>query len=120
MKIKLPEPLPSEHWPSEVSSCDLIRIVRTIHSSPIDFDEGDLASRIHLHTRYGLKHVSIEDIDTTQWALCSDLVDEYTQMTTPAPPIVFDPQSKSIIDGTHRARAALLRGDGHIWAYCPL
>lgn len=94
--------------------------VREIHSCVEDFDEGDLGDRLYAYDRYELECIDLAAVDADEWALCEEQAQEYADMPGAFPPIVFDAPNQSIIDGTHRVNAALLRGDTAIWAYCPV
>ena len=46
-----------------------------------------------------------------------DLVADYAQQDTDAPPIIVDLEHGIIIDGNHRAEAAVKRGQSDVLAY---
>lgn len=102
----------------EMTGYDMAAWVRTIHSSPQDFDEGDLRERLERHRRYRLMNIDLARLNPSEWTVCETLVNEYAhaRFDTQAPPIVVDPYD-SIIDGIHRVNAALSRGETQILAY---
>jgi len=120
--MKFPHPnlasqlLPSFNWPEKIESHVLIDRVRPLHQRPMDFDEGDLIDRIEQHAVYRLEWVELERLDPDEWATDATQIASYAQMEGNMPPIVIDAYD-SIIDGTHRVNAALLRGERKILAY---
>lgn len=121
MKIAKPKTLictlPVGEWAPRIEVSELIQVVRKIHASPQDFDDGDLTDRLYKFSTYQLKEIPLDTLDALEWSSADWMVDEYAALSTQAPPIVYDPKKKSIIDGTHRALAAIARGHTHIWAY---
>lgn len=121
MKIPKPSPLvctlPVGEWAPQIPVSDLVKIVQKIHASPQDFDEGDLMDRLYKFDMYQLQELPLDTLDAFQWSSADWMVDEYAALSTQAPPIVYDPKQKSIIDGTHRALAAIAKGQTHILAY---
>ena len=96
-------------------------LVKGIHRRLHDFEEGDLVDRIYWFRQYKLVELPISNIDLAEWdlddALVTDHVAEIMRSKHTMPPIVFDPISKSIIDGTHRANAYHQLGMKTIPAY---
>lgn len=107
---------PGSSWPMAMDCYAVGKWVRTLHSSPQDFDEGDLLERIERHAHYKLQSIALNRLDPHEWTVCESLAQEYATLDTPCPPIVIDPYD-SIIDGTHRVNAALRRGEATILAY---
>jgi hypothetical protein len=114
--VRLPALLPDPTWPSHLEGAEIVAWVRTLHSSPIDFDEGDLEERLWDHAPYALRTIALDSVDAHEWALCEEQIQEYAAMESVAPPIVVD-RHGSIIDGTHRVNAALRRGHTGVLAY---
>lgn len=96
-------------------------LVKGIHRRLHDFEEGDLVDRIYWFSQYKLVELPISNIDLDEWDLDDDLVTDHVaeimRSKHTMPPIVFDPISKSIIDGTHRANAYHKLGMKTIPAY---
>lgn len=103
-------------WPSHKSDAEVYKFVASLHD-PRDLAEGDLSDRIYNNEIYRLEYVALSTINATEWSLCEELAREYASKAGDFPPIVFDQEKHSIIDGTHRVNAALLRGDTYILAY---
>jgi hypothetical protein len=105
-------------YPPELDAPDILDYVKEIHHnmSGEDFAEGNLTDRIYYFDNYELKMLPISKI-RLEWATDWSEIERYAQMDTPFPPIVYDPVHRSIIDGTHRVKAALERGDETILAY---
>lgn len=117
IKIKPPTmDLALKLWPSHKSDAEVYRFVASLHD-PVDLAEGDLSDRIYNNQRYRLEYIPLSTVNANEWSLCEDLARDYANQAGDFPPIVFDQKRKSIIDGTHRVNAALLRGDAYILAY---
>ena len=95
----------------------LISAVRRLHPSQDDLQHGDIIHRIERFRAYELRQLAVAELKLAEWAISEELVAEYAVRTELAPPIVYDPIAGSIIDGTHRANAAYLRGEAVIAAY---
>lgn len=107
----------SNEWPQIASNQEVIDLVRSIHHSPQDFDEGDIEHRIDKYSDYILKRIRVSKL-TSVWNTNDDSASQFAKMDSKtAPPIVYDRLSREIIDGTHRLEAAKLRGDKTILAY---
>lgn len=122
MRIPLPTsppsiPLPAGHWPSRVGTAELLLEVERLHSNAVDFEKGDLIDRLRGFDCYHLQALALDTLDADEWACNEDTAREYAEAPGAFPPIVYDPREGSIIDGTHRVNAAILRGETHIWAY---
>ena len=81
--------------------------------------EGPVPNRILRYGRYRLMDLPVSAPDMSEWAYDVDLVHEYAK--TPGerfPPVVFDPIAGTLIDGCHRTRAAIARGDATLPALC--
>lgn len=104
-------------WPERIETGDLLSEVEGLHHNPDDFEEGDLIDRLWVYDHYQLCAMNLVDLDGEEWNWDEDTVREYADLDSPFPPIVFDPTNQSIIDGTHRVNAAILRGETQIWAY---
>ena len=102
-------------FPSEIEE-----LVSSLHSRPEDLEDGDLLERINSCSSFSLELVSLSALDPEEWSFDFDLASEYSKQEGDFPPIVlkdFGDGQYSIIDGTHRINAALIRGDKNIKAY---
>ena len=104
-------------FPPLATSREVSDLVRAIHANMGDFDEGDLGNRLGRFATYRLRVIPLSRIDLREFALHDPTVAEFAAMGDGAPPIVWDPVRKSVIDGCHRANAAAARGDTGILAY---
>ena len=103
-----------------ISANDLIYWVRKNHHNPSDIWEGDLEDRISNYSMYKLVDLPLSTIDTDEWDSDDDTVSDYQEKYTSTknyPPIIYDFRNKSIIDGTHRAKALKNLGVKTIKAY---
>ncbi len=82
-----------------------------------DFEEGDIGDRIHRFKSYVLKELPLSTFNKDEFNWSEGDVEDFANLNTPFPPVIYDPIEKSIIDGTHRINAALLRGNKTIRAY---
>jgi hypothetical protein len=111
----------SKRWfngKTRLSTAEVLAYVRAIHPDEDDFNREDavIEPSIKRFKFYDLKWLPISEINLRQFHVLDDLVDEYVSMSTPVPPIVYDPIRKRVIDGMHRATAASKRGDDFILA----
>lgn len=105
-----------------ISSDDLFEMVRKLHLTHEDFEKGDLEDRIRKHDFYKLIDVGANLIDADMWNSDDDLVgayEEYIKREPDYPPIILDDDHKTIIDGTHRAKALKNLGHKTIKAWVP-
>ena len=96
---------------------EIKELVKHLHVRPEDFIEGDLIHRIERFQTYVLKRLPTSSLNSYEWEFNDALANEYANMDTEIPPIVYDPLARPIIDGTHRVRASEIRGDKTILAY---
>lgn len=73
---------------------DLIyQYVKILHRNEDDFYEGDIVERIEKFNKYKLKEVPISDIETDEFQLDDDYVDDYIKKyknSDDYPPIILD------------------------------
>jgi len=101
-----------------MTSDEIAHKVRELHGRPEDFVDGNLLERIMQYDSYELKEIPITDLFLGEWMVDDTMVEEMMQMDPDTiPPIVFDPQAGSIIDGIHRANARHNQGYTTIQAY---
>jgi hypothetical protein len=99
-----------------ISGDDVYAMTQRIHRNDSDFDEGDIGERIEQFNSYVLQYVNLSNIDVDEWDCNDDRVAQFAKMTPQKqPPIVLD--GSTIIDGTHRCHAALVRGENAILAF---
>lgn len=94
---------------STVTPDELAEVIAGIHHTPEDLYQGDLSHRLHKFTRYDLVDLPLDEINLDEWQRNDAMVRNYAlrmQSGEDYPPIVFDLDAGSIIDGTHRANAA--------------
>lgn len=107
-------------YPTKIETGELVDLVKEIHHSSHDFEEGNLYDRIWQFYSYDLKMLPVSSLQAEEWDRDDDVVDEYTSRLTAGeipPPILYDPVNDSIIDGTHRLAAAIAAGQSTIAAY---
>ena len=104
----------------QASPDDLIQVAKRIHHTPEDLTDGDLYERIWKFSTYVLRDIPISQLDLTEWDVDHERAMEYARMDGDHEPIIYDADADSIIDGTHRANAASLRGDETIRAWVGL
>jgi hypothetical protein len=95
-----------------VDESEVYKYVQKIHNNYDDFIDGDIGERIERFPKYRLSLVDIDKINTDEYYLDEDMVDEYVEKykkTETYPPIVlgyYDSRwGYGIIDGNHRANA---------------
>jgi hypothetical protein len=118
-KFAIGEIVESVSWPKETTPDVLIHWLDNNHHSPEDLDYGDLNERVWAFQRYTLQRVPLSTLNAHEWYVDDDMVRDYafSLNRSPAPPIIYDPVNKSIIDGTHRVNAASEMGESEILAY---
>lgn len=104
-------------YPVNVSSDWIVNYVADLNDRDDPY-EGDVPEHILEFDRYKLEHLPINKTDVLQHEYDADLASDYASMPVESmPPIVFDPITEEIIDGFHRVRAAMSRGELTILAY---
>jgi len=104
-------------YPPEVSSDWVIDFVADM-SDREDPCEGPVPEHILEFGMYRLERLLLSQTDVRQHGYDHDLAADYAAMpTVTAPPIVFDPVDRQIIDGFHRVNAAIIRGEDWVLAY---
>lgn len=104
-------------WPQRISEPDLYVWVEKNHHTHDDFIDGDIAQRLEQFEYYDLAEININTLDSDEFDWDEDVAQEYAELPTDIPPIIYDPVINSIIDGTHRLNAAIMRGDEKVLAY---
>lgn len=110
-------------YPETASADAVARLAQDIHHQEEDFSEGDLLHRIEKFHTYVLREVPLSEINLGEWTHYEDMSDEYAERLKAGekmPPIIYDAEWKSLIDGTHRANAAAKAGLDSILAYVGL
>lgn len=108
----------STKYPTIVDANYIYNLVNDIHRNSDDLYDGDLGDRIYKYSKYKLVELPISSLDLDEWSHDVDYVASMAAMDkTSMPPIVYDPDYESIIDGTHRANARAKAGDTTIMAY---
>ncbi len=123
-KSNLTTGTPYPPFPSRVAPYDLWDMFTRDypHHTPEDWAEGDLGNRIMEHDEWVLTRLPLSALQLNEWGLDQELVDENKEMFEAGmayPPILYDPQYSTLIDGTHRANALAQLGESEIWAYVP-
>lgn len=91
---------------------DVQRHILSLHR---DFEDSD---RIE-DCNFVMLRVPPAALEESEWEVSEAVAREYAARSTPFPPIVVD-SSGSFIDGGHRHRAAILRGDSLIPVLAPV
>lgn len=110
-------------YPSHASRAELERFVRGIHARNEDFVDGDLTHRLKKFSTYVLSDVPMLDIDPEEFEVHRPRAESYAERLRrgeQAPPIVFDAEDGSIIDGLHRVNGAVQAGGLSILGYVGL
>lgn len=96
-------------------------LAKKIHRNFNDFNEGDITDRIYWFDQYKLVDFPLSKLNLNEWDVDEDLVAEHVAKIMKSqhtmPPVVIDPYTNSIIDGTHRANAYYKLGYKTIPAY---
>jgi hypothetical protein len=101
---------------SHVSSDFVVHYVADMNDREDPY-EGEVPERIAEYDEYELCAFPIADLCLDGYQYDSSLAGEYAAMNVQTmPPIVVEPNGQ-IIDGFHRAQAAVQRGDDSIAAY---
>lgn len=89
-----------------------------------DVDLNELRERVDSCDSYALKHISLSDLASDEWAIYDYKIEEYLNLDpSKMPPIVvhlYQNGSYSIVDGTHRVNIALKLNKKTILAYVGL
>jgi hypothetical protein len=91
-----------------ISAAQVFQQVKQIHYYEDDLYAGDLGERIYKFPEYELRTISMSQLDLSEWSLEEDRVVDImreVEANPNYPPIVYDPEEGSIIDGLHRANA---------------
>lgn len=103
-------------YPPKVSSDWIIHYLAEMNDRDDPY-EGELPEYIQRYSRYRLTSLPLADVEHDE-SHDPDLAAYYSsQPAQTAPPIIYDGKNQRIIDGFHRVKAAILRGDSHILAY---
>lgn len=104
---------------------DIYNYVSRLHNED-DFIDGDLGDRIEKYPNYKVMEISLDKINTDEYMLDDDLVDDYLELykkTDIYPPIVLgklEYGKYNIIDGTQRSNALIKNGNEKIIAFVGL
>jgi hypothetical protein len=107
----------TETYPSEISGHDLAYMAMEWHHTPEDFNDGDIFQNITSFGKYRLQKLPVSLLDRGLYSTSDELINQYALLDTKAPPIIVDLNNKNVIDGNHRVKAAIKRGDIDILAY---
>ena len=107
----------SQAWPETIDGYALARHAMEWHHTPEDFDEGDIYHNITSFGTYHLQRVPITELKLGRYTIHAALVADYASLPSEAPPVIVDLKHGLIIDGNHRAEAAVKRGAHDILAY---
>jgi hypothetical protein len=112
-----------DNYPKRICSSDLIEESMSIHHTPEDFEEGDVADRISAHDVWELKEIELKKIPeqpygVSEWRV-KRISDEMSSNDHCYPPIIYDEDNSDVIDGNHRLSAAIKLGFSKIMAYVP-
>ena len=99
-----------------VSADDICEYVADMNDRDDPY-EGPVPNAILRFRKYMLVQLPLSKIDLHGFDYDPDLAQQYAELVTEAPPVVYDSISKTLIDGFHRAQAALITGAATIAAY---
>jgi len=103
-----------------VSSDEVLKMCKDLNRSSENFDESGVPEKILKHKKYELKKVPVSSLDLNSIEFNEELKNKYKEMTKinpDYPPIIFDSEQSSIIDGNHRAKALQEMGYESIRAF---
>lgn len=101
---------------ASVSADNVIEYVADLNDRDDPY-EGEVPERIAQYAEYELRPFPTDELDLESWGYSPSLAAEYATMDpSTMPPIVVEPDG-DIIDGFHRAHAALINGHRTIMAY---
>lgn len=103
-----------------VLSDEVWSIVNSLHTDEDDLNDGDLKERVFKFPFYELTEIPMSTLDTDEFLTNPEVVDDYvekTKINPDYPPIIFDPEQSSIIDGMHRVQALEELGYDEVRAY---
>lgn len=113
----------AQQWPERIAGWDLAQHAEGWHHTPEDFEDGDIAHNIEAFGEYDLRRVPLSELNLDLFSSDDYLIRQYAQQPAEsAPPIIVDLGEGRwgrgwVIDGNHRAKAALARGEHDILAY---
>ena len=88
------------------------------HDGDEDWWDGPLPRWLSRFGTYSLVQMPLDDLDLDEHAYDPGLAAEYAAMDPHTmPPLVYDPVSRSIVDGNHRVQGARLQGDTAVAVY---
>ena len=102
-------------YPPKMTAFKLFAYVKSMHSNEDDLYVGDLGDRIYAFKSYKLREIALERI-SSPWSTDYATVSKLAKSAESFPPIVLA-DSLEVIDGSHRVKAAIHRGDKTILAY---
>lgn len=109
-----------QSYPNKVSSDWLVHHIADMHDREDPY-EGDVPTRILDYSKWELKPIPVASTDANEYPTDPDLVADYAARDfSSMPPIIFDQPNGEIIDGFHRANAALQSDIKQILAYVPV
>jgi len=103
-----------------VSSDEVLKMCKDLNRSSEHFDKSGVPEKILKHKKYELKKVPVSSFDLGSIEFNEELKDKYKEMTKinpDYPPVIFDSEQGSIIDGNHRAKALQEMGYESIRAF---
>lgn len=113
-----PDQLPDlAAYPREAGSCYVIELAGSLNGRDGEF-EGPLPHAIGRYRRYELRDVTLAELLAEDHAHSPGLAAGYAAMDpSTRPPGIYDPGRRELLDGNHRARAALLNGEAAMACY---
>jgi ParB-like chromosome segregation protein Spo0J len=99
---------------------EVLNIIKNLDGQQNRFNEEDLAKKIYKFPFYELTEIAMATLNTNEFPTNQSLVNDYIEKTKnnpDYPPIVFDPELNSIIDGMHRIKALESLGYDSVRAY---
>jgi len=110
-----------EKYPKIVGPDFIVDYIHTLHTGPFNLDPEDeegLYQWIYRFDEYLLEDISILSLGLGPSSnIYQFKVDQYSKLTSDAPPIVVAGDSGWIMDGYHRANAADIQGKDTIKGY---
>ena len=106
---------------AEVLAEEVYENVKHIHRNKEEIDDGGfLGDIINKYPIYQPSGVMMSMVDLDEWETSQDMVNEFIEMyksNKDYPPIIFDPETNSVIDGMHRVKALNELGVKEVKAY---
>lgn len=111
----------AESYSAKVTPDWIFDYIEKLHTGPSihDYDDEETGTEewVHQFDYFKLQLVQLNTLSLRAGSNKQDKIDKYALSKEQYPPIVIDGSNDWLIDGYHRANAAIKRGDATIMAY---